>query len=1209
MVSLSNPFRPCYGHGEEIVLSPFRHAAVLCLCALACLAQSDRGTITGTVSDPAGALIPGAKITAENPETGVQFTTLTTNTGNYTIPSVPSGTYSITVEQPGFRKFIQTGVSVQVAQSSRIDVTLQIGSTSEAVTISADAPLLRTESAEQSTTISGDQINQLPINFAIGAGAVRNPLSFVQLSPGASIGGWNDIRVNGAPGNTFRIIFEGQDTTSALNPRVSDESQPSVEAIEEFTLQTSNFSAEFGQVSGGLFNFTSRSGINQFHGSAYEYFAHEKLGAGNPFGTYDRPKQRRHNFGASLGGPVTLPKLYNGRDRTFFFANFEMFRDRAVQNLGDGTVPTEAYRNGDFSAAITGRVLGTDPLGRPIVEGTIYDPATTRTVNGEIVRDPFPGNRIPTSRMDPVALKIQSLIPAPTRGGLVNNFIRTAPYRKIQDIPSFKIDHSFTTSSKMSFYWSRMRTDKDNGQDGLPDPISRRRDQLIRSQTVRVNYDHSLTPTALLHLGAGYQRYRNPDSAPDVTLEYDATSELGLNGLIGSGFPRIRALSNAFGGLNVGGSDIGPTNRSLYSQDKPTAVASLSLVRGNHTWKTGGEWRVDTFTNANTGGVAGDFTFAGEQTTLPSTQGQNLQGGVLGHNYASFLLGLAQSASISNPQEPQYRRTAWGFFVQDTWKVNRKLTLDLGIRYDLQPAAVELHRRTSMFAPDLANPNAGGLPGAILYMGSGPGRCDCDFADTYPYGVAPRLGAAYQIDSKTVLRAGWGISYGQLTGFNYIGGGNSQGMGFNSIPFNSPAFGEPGVTLREGLRYNLNTLLGASYDPGLLVTPGRIVNAPAHIDRNGGRPPRVNQWNVSLQRELTSNIVVEAAYVGNRGAWFRGDGLINYNAISEERLQAFGLSLNNPADLQLLSARLDSPLAAQRGFNRVPYAGFPASSTVAQSLRPFPQWGTVPSLWAPLGNSWYDSLQVKVTKRFSHGLDFNVAYTWSKTLTTTEDQDGTVVPTNNVFNRDIQKTLSRSDQPHQLVVAYNYQIPTLSQNGFMRHVIGGWTLGGILRYASGTPIRVPTAQNNMGAFVFQGTNANRVPGEPLFLKDPNCHCYDPNKEFILNPRAWSDPAPGQWGTAAAYYSDYRTQRRYSEQMSIGKQFRLNERGMFFSVRAEFFNIFNRRYFGDPDSGNALSTQRVDANGVPIAGFGRINSAGFPGDYRPRSGQIVARFQF
>jgi hypothetical protein len=363
-----------------------------------------------------------------------------------------------------------------------------------------------------------------------------------------------------------------------------------------------------------------------------------------------------------------------------------------------------------------------------------------------------------------------------------------------------------------------------------------------------------------------------------------------------------------------------------------------------------------------------------------------------------------------------------------------------------------------------------------------------------------------------------------------------------------------------------------------------------------------------LQRELTSNLVIEAAYVGNRGAWFRADGLVNYNAISNERLRAFGLDLNSAADRTLLTSRIDSPLAQERGC-RAPYAGFPASQTVAQSLRPYPQFLNVPSLWAPLGNTWYDSLQMKLTKRYSYGLDFSVAYTWSKTLGTVEDQDGTIVPANDVFNRRNQKTLSRSDQPHVLVVAYNYQTPAFSQNRVLRAVTGGWSLGGILRYASGFPIRVPQAQNALNSLIYQSTNANRVPGQPLFLKDFNCHCIDPFKDFILNPNAWTDPAPGQWGTAAAYYSDYRQQRRYDEQMSIGKTFRMGERGTSLSLRAEFFNIFNRTYVDNPESTNAGATQRTGANGVTISGFGRINPNNFPGDYRPRSGQIVARFQF
>ncbi len=611
------------------------------LAAISGFSQSDRGTVTGTVVDQAGALVPGAEVILSNIETGLEQRTQTTATGNFTLVQVPAGLYSLSVGKEGFRRYLQTGIRVQVAQTVRIDAALEIGATTESITVSADVSLLKTESAEQSTVLSGDRINDLPLNFGIGAGAVRNPLTFVQLAPGTSVGAWNDIRVNGSVGNTFRIIFEGQDTTSALNPRVSDESQPSVDAVQEFAVQSSNFAAEFGQVSGGLFNFTARSGTNNFHGTAYEYMVNEALNAGTPFsndgqGRHIKSQNRQHDFGGNIGGPVILPGLYNGRDRTFFFFNYEMFR--RIENRYDGlaTVPTEAYRAGDFSAALTGRVLGQDQLGRNILENTVYDPLSSQVVGGRVVRDPFDGNRIPVSRFDSVAKNVQDLIPRPGAAfgsSIVNNFENRYPNRKIQDIPSIKIDHSFTSSARVSGYYSTQRTDKDIGRDALPDPISQRRDLFIRSHTIRINYDHTISPTVLLHLGVGYQRYRNPDSAPPSITEYDA-AQLGFKGQFGSGFPRMTGLGNAYGGLLVlpggqtgGASGLGPTNRNLYLQDKPTAVASLTYVSGNHTYKFGGDWRIDTFTNRNTGQVAGAYTFDGTQTGQPSTQGQNLQGG------------------------------------------------------------------------------------------------------------------------------------------------------------------------------------------------------------------------------------------------------------------------------------------------------------------------------------------------------------------------------------------------------------------------------------------------------------------------------------------------------------------------------------------------------------------------------------------------------
>ncbi len=514
---------------------------LLLFLAVNAFAQSDRGTITGSITDPSGSLIPGVKITLTNVDTDTRWETVATSTGNYTLPALPVGNYTLKVEHEGFSTYLQTGIHVQVAVTTRIDVALQVGQSTQSISVAAEASILKTESAEQSTTISGDTINDLPINFSIGAGAVRNPLSFVQLTPGATA-------------------------------RVSDEVQPSVEAIQEFTLQTSNFAAEFGQVAGGLFNFTSRGGTNQLHGSAYLYASNEALNAGIPFtdnghGEHVRPPRKVYDGGFSVGGPVLIPKVYNGRNRTFFFFNYEKYQDKNKATFGTTTVPNDALRSGDFSSPQfwTQRNLGSDFLGRPILQNTIYDPATTTTdaQTGNLVRQPFAGNIIPASRIDPVAAKTLATFPKPNIGNtLVNNYQPGSPFRKIQQIPSVKIDHNIMQSAKISGYWSQEITDKDVGQDGLPDPISIRRDLYIKGRTVRINYDQSLAPTLLLHLGAGVQRYRNPDAAPASISSYDEAGLLGIKGAPGTGYPRI-------GGGNLGDStyggtanQIGPTNRA-----------------------------------------------------------------------------------------------------------------------------------------------------------------------------------------------------------------------------------------------------------------------------------------------------------------------------------------------------------------------------------------------------------------------------------------------------------------------------------------------------------------------------------------------------------------------------------------------------------------------------------------------------------------------
>src|SRR5215475_10031250 len=939
----------------------------LLVLATAAFAQSDRGTITGAVKDPAGAVVPRAEVIARNVATGTEYKTVTTETGNYTIASLPAGSYELRVEASGFKKHISNGVQVQLLQTTRVDAVLEIGASSDSVTVTAASPLLQTQSAEQSTNISGQLFNSLPLNFS-ATNSIRGWLSFIQLAPGVS-GTNQTANINGAPGGSFKIYLEGQDVTST-NDTVwtSTVAAASVETIGEFAIQTNNFSAEFGQVLGGVFNFTTKSGTNEFHGSVYEFLTNEALNARKPLTTPfsfspPAPKSldRKHDYGFSVGGPVRLPWLYDGRNKTFFFFNLEKYRNVTRSSGSLATVPTAAYRQGDFRAALTGRQLGVDVLGRPIMENAIYDPLTahTVTVDGKpyVVRDPFPNNVIPKERLDPVALKIQALIPNPDNNELTNNWDPKIPNQTFQQIPSVKIDHNFNSNSKLSGYWSVQDTTQITGPDGLPIPITGRRDQKIYGDTVRVNLDQTISPRFLLHLGAGYLRFHNPDSAPDDVINFDAVSKLGFSGASTepSGFPRIVGpnLGNLQG--NRGGmSAMGPVQANKFWNDKLTAVASATWVRGSHTYKFGGEFKQEVWSDSNLTAAQGRLAFSEEQTGLPYLGVTSMGGGSIGYRYASFLLGLPDTATVSAPKQVQGRKKAWSFYGQDDWKVTPKLRLNYGLRWDYAGQGHELHYRSSMIDLSTPNPSAGGLPGAFIYEGFGPGRCNCDFTKTYPYAFGPRLSFAYRLNDKTVARAGWGVSYSQLGNWWYVTGGSpTLGLGFNSIDFSNPAFGEPALLMRNGLQYNQADLYAATLNPGIRPLPGQTSSFGdfwwgVRVDRNGGRPGRVNQWNIAVQRELFKDLTIEVAYVGNRGVWLEADSLVNANAINPARLQSLGLDLNNPADRALLTTRLVDLTPDQAKRFPAPYAAFPRTATVAQSLRPFPQFAdSLGVRWAP----------------------------------------------------------------------------------------------------------------------------------------------------------------------------------------------------------------------------------------------------------------------
>ena len=752
----------------------------------------------------------GAGIEARNSETGATYTAATTETGNYTLTQLPAGTYQLTVTLAGFKKYIHQNIVVAATQTVRLDVALEVGAAAESITINEEVPLLSTESGEISHTIPASRLVDLGLLGIGGTYSSSQGLRFyqteIQLIPGASVpvaGFVSGVRVNGAPNGTQRTQIDGMDSTNGINA-VQAGTGISVDAMQETAIQTSNFAPEFGAVGGGLFNITTRSGTNRFHGAGYDYLANEAFNAATPF-VNTRPRIRRNDYGFNFGGPISPPKLYNGSDRSFFFFNFEQYREFFVVNDTVISVPTDAYREGNFASALTGRTLGTDPLGRPILEGQIFDPLTTRNVNGQLVRDPFPGNIIPANRLDPVALAIQKYIPEPTSPNLVAlNYRPSFPNDRVTTNYSVKLDHQIGAKAKISgLYltnWSNAQYSQSlNGSEGLPPTITATRGTFSRSRNWRLNFDYTLSPTRLLHLGAGLLLYQLNDHAPTTDFK---DSSVGLTGIPNPGgrFPTITGLCNTGLGTNTspctgtgGMMSMGPGvggAQSLTKQITPSFQASLTDVKGNHTFKYGSELRIFGYPLLGLTASNGVFNFSPNQTAQPYAQSSTINGGTVGFAYASFLLGLVNTGTVNPAASLRTGKHFISFFAQDSWKVTRKLTLDYGLRYDYFTYPREQYGRQPSLSPGVANPTVGGIPGGIIYAAT----CKCDFAKNYPYAFAPRLGLAYQFLPKTVFRMGIGIAYdGTATGAT----GTASAAPNNA--FQAPGFGAESMTLSGGV--------------------------------------------------------------------------------------------------------------------------------------------------------------------------------------------------------------------------------------------------------------------------------------------------------------------------------------------------------------------------------------------------------------------------
>ena len=1250
---------------RSAVISPIQLVAFLVVFASLAFGQGGNGSITGTITDPAGAVVAAATVEARNTETGAVRKAASTGAGDYTISDLPVGTYVVTAAVAGFKNYIHPNLALAATQVIRENIMLQLGTSAESVTINAEASLLKTETGETTHNVTLAQMDDLPLLGVGLAGngptAIRNPFNVVLSLPGSSaytLPGYNLGNFNGQT-TQASIRIEGQDATPHALAYASM-AQPGVDAIQEVAFQTSNYAPEFGTTGSVLLNFTMRSGTNKYHGSGYDYFVNEDLNAGNPYTVNTsgagkvRPKARRNDFGGTLGGPVYIPKLYNGHNKTFFFFNYEEYLETSLITNSD-TVPAAAYLKGDFSAispngtcslcsslGIPKTPLGSptvqlDPGGNPIFANEIFDPrsrvvATSGPLAGQAYALPFEGNIIPPSRFDSSTMSflnlLQKLNVTAQNSNLTGNYLGAIPSHRYSVIPSIKIDHSISGKDKLSFYYqetnlqNQVSVGAPQGADGLPLEIGQYRGNFITGWVERLNYDRTLSPTLLLHVGAGYYYTSFSDHAAFLTFD---PASFGLTGFVQHRqFPSLTGMSSAlYGGMQTMGTN--SQIQSIYHDNKPTYNANATWVHGTHTYKLGAEVYFQGAPIQNYAGVT--LATGTNATSAPFTPANSLNGFTTGFGFASWLLGDYNSTNQTAPYDYRMGYQQWALYLQDSWKVTRKLTVDYGLRWDLGTTPHEQYGRLGQFNPTLPNANAGGLPGATQYANT----CNCPFYQkSYPYAIGPRLGVAYQLNPKTVLRGGWGVVYTEVFG---TAGAIVSTNGTYPVAANSPAY-IPAAAQFVNIETpgSIATPAWPVTDPNRYPVLGTVGGQPGNYvpDPNQNRPPRQNQFSFGVQREITKNFVMEAAYVGNRVAWLSGP-LGNMDRISPQQYASYGLypypgtgpcttgggvcastSYNNNNDRNLLSQAISSAAVIQNeaahGITKLlPYPGFPANNTLQSVIYAYPQYGLLNPAGSATGNTKYDSLQMKATKRFSHGLQASGAFTFAKGFTRATRQD--------FFNPSSSVWALQQIPLQALTFNFVYTTPRAPfLNKIENAIAAGWQIGGYALYQSGqylTPPASPTLN-------FLSSEDLRVAGQPLYNADiNNIHSYNPATIQVLNPLAWSACPTNTTCTApGTLYSDFRGPRTPSENANLGRNFRIRER-MNLQIRIEFVNIFNRTLLSNPITTNPQNPVTKTA-GINSAGFGVINTFATAGSLPTtavapyllgRTGTLIARFTF
>ena len=1158
----------------------FLVAAAVLLLPVASFPQASQGSISGTIVDPSGAVVADVELVLKNLATGTETRRASDAGGLYAFPNLTPGTYMLTVNSPGFKVYVQNQVVVALGSDVRLDVRLSLGPQTEQIEVLGSSPM-NYDSGSHEDGISPGTLEQLPL---LMAGTVRSSASFAILMPGVSTGGTADpfdARTNGGMQSGDEAVLDG---VSMQQGHMSQSGMTSLfqdfpyspDMVSEVKVVSSSYAPEYGASTGGQVVAVTKSGTDEFHGSMFEYYRNDSFNA-TQFGAAEKPENIQHNFGANLGGPMKVPGLWSSSVKTYFYVNLEGFRTEGGVNAPTVSIPSMRQRAGDFSDWV-------DANGNLI---PIYDPATTRVVNGVVVRDPFPGNIIPADRISPLAQEWLQYLPAPTRDGPLNNYTG-AP------VPDTILGDSNYLFGRFDSYvgdkdhfavslWHQRAPVKFNSvlpqqlaSEDLSDPQN--------SSVHRFNWDHTFSPDVLNHLAFGYLN-RN-EGYGCVNAEFVDT----LPKIPGVALHTVPPQITFSDGFATWGCNSGRNLQNITT--RPTYVLNniLTWVKGSHTIKGGFEYRNIGGNLHNDGNQAGTFAFDRGATGLLGVNS--------GSPIASFLLGTVDSANVDfrDVTTTYVRQNAWVFHLGDTWRVNSKLTLNYGLRWDYFSPSKEKYNRFSFFDPNGPNPAAGGRPGRLAFAGTEWG--EASYGEPYPEdpwkgGFAPRIGGTYAVDDKTLIRAGWGIFYDRAY-YPGWGGGISQDGFASNVAFSSSLGGlQPAFLLQEGFPQDFVA-------PPFIDSTFRNGQDLNYRPLDANERPRSHQWNLTVDREISRGLTLGLAYVGSKGKRLPSN-IVPLNAL-------------DPAYLSMGALLYDEFQPGQASLNGVPlpYEGWveqmqSCAPSVAQALRPYPQYcSNLQGLNENHGESTYHSLQAKLEKRFTGGTYFLVSYTLSRlhsSASTNVQRDadtwsnvsGNISP----YEQERNRALALDDATHVLSAALVWDIPWAKESsGAKKALLDGWQLATIFRYSSGTPIYFRSGFCNVPG-EFRAACIPSVTGDP-FAQDPGN--WDPGAGSIFNASAFTDPSAFNFNYGSGdRITDHRKQAYKNMDLSLMKNTRIGSR-VNLQIRIDAFNLWNWHIFTNDGRSWGGLPFNVD---ISSANFGQWNGS----VSNPRNVMVSARLQF